>query len=293
MLASLFNVISRTTASLPLPRALALGRWGGWVAGTVIRHRRAVVLESLAACFPERTSAERVAIADRMYGNLGMTVIECLRLPARGAADVAATVEWENIETLRSAAAAGSGALALCAHLDNWEFMGVSGALNQLKFCAVVKDIKNETTDRYWKGLRERLGVRQLPVRHSYRLSLKALKDGGIVALVLDQRMRRQKGIFVDFFGRPASTSPGMAFLAAQSGAPVVPVFMTRVGVDKHVCRVFEPLPPPPDRHPETIRAATQQYTRIIEDRIREQPDQWIWLHKRWKHQPLEEESKT
>jgi Kdo2-lipid IVA lauroyltransferase/acyltransferase len=289
MLVSLFNAVSRTIAALPLERALALGRWCGWVAGNVVRHRRAAVLESLATCFPERSSADRAAIANRMYRNLGMVVVECLRLPARGAEDVAATVEWERFEILRDAAVPGRGALALCAHLDNWEFMGVAGALRSLPFCAVVKDIKNQATDAYWKGMRERLGVHQLPVRHSYRACLKALKEGNVVALVLDQRMRRQKGIFVDFFGRPASTSPGLAFLAAQTQVPVVPVFMTRVGNEKHLCRVFDPLPPPPDRHPDTIRAATQLYTRIIEDRVREHPDQWIWLHKRWKHQPLEE----
>jgi KDO2-lipid IV(A) lauroyltransferase len=104
--------------------------------------------------------------------------------------------------------------------------------------------------------------------------------------MIIDQNMTRNEGIFVEFFGKNASTSPGLAYMAAQSKAPVIPAFMCRKPDGRHVLKFQPELEPPEDRTPESIHEATQRYTKIIEDAIREAPEQWIWMHRRWKTQP-------
>jgi KDO2-lipid IV(A) lauroyltransferase len=103
---------------------------------------------------------------------------------------------------------------------------------------------------------------------------------------MLDQNMTRTEGVFVDFFGRPACTTPGLAYLAAQSQAPVVPIFLLRNPDHRHTFRVLPVIDPPPDRQPDTMREYTQRYTAVLEGVIREHPDQWIWIHRRWRTQP-------
>jgi hypothetical protein len=106
---------------------------------------------------------------------------------------------------------------------------------------------------------------------------------------MLDQQRPASQGVFVDFFGRLASTSPGLAFMSAATGAPVVPVFIRRKASGGHILEALPLMEPPPDREEETIRQHTAVYTKIIEEQVRRTPAQWLWLHKRWKSRPLGE----
>jgi KDO2-lipid IV(A) lauroyltransferase len=101
------------------------------------------------------------------------------------------------------------------------------------------------------------------------------------------------EGIFVDFFGDAANTTPGLAIMSAQSGAPVVPIFARRLPGGRHRITAQAPIDPPPDRKPETVRDYTQRYSKITEDAIRECPEQWLWLHRRWKTRPREDTEET
>lgn len=114
---------------------------------------------------------------------------------------------------------------------------------------------------------------------------MSALKRGEIVAIVLDQNTKRDYGIFVDFMGRPACTSPGLAILAAQTGTPVYPFYATRAPDGSHDVTMMPPLDPPTDKSREAMHDATQRYTKVLEDIIREHPENWMWLHKRWRTQ--------
>ena len=100
--------------------------------------------------------------------------------------------------------------------------------------------------------------------------------------------MIRDEGVFVDFFGRPACTSPGLAYLSAQTRLPVHPVFIIRQNNGRHLVKVYPPIPPPAGRDPDSIHQATQQYTTVIEEVIRKVPEQWIWIHRRWRTQSVE-----
>jgi KDO2-lipid IV(A) lauroyltransferase len=118
------------------------------------------------------------------------------------------------------------------------------------------------------------------------RACLKALKGNGLLGFILDQNRPHDQGIFVTFFNQPASTTPGLAFISAVTQAPVVPVFIHRTPDDRHHVRVLPAIEPPADRGEDSLRSATQHYTTIIEQEVRRHPDQWTWVHRRWKTRP-------
>jgi KDO2-lipid IV(A) lauroyltransferase len=175
--------------------------------------------------------------------------------------------------------------VVLTAHLGNWDLMGLWAA-SRYPLTIISKVIKNEAVNRFWMEKRAAAGVNIVPAHHSYRACLSALKKGGLLGFILDQNMIHTEGIFVDFFGRPACTTPGLAVLSAHAQAPIVPVFMIRQADGNHVVRMWPALPPPADRGSESIAATTQACTRLVEEIIRQHPEQWIWMHRRWRTQP-------
>lgn len=267
----------------------ALARIGaglGCFLGRVVRHRRRLVLDTLARCLPERTPDERARIADRMYRHLATLALECLYFSGSHAdkfADHLDIIGREHIEAIR---ARGGGALALMGHIGNWELMGLAAATLWKPVNVVVKTMGDKSVNNYWRASREKMGLHLLPSADAARDCLKALRRKEAVALILDQNMRRHRGIFVDFFGQPANTTPGLAVLSAISRTPVLPIYMIRKATGRHEFHALPPIEPPPDRSEESIRAATQQYTTTLQDIIRAHPEQWTWLHKRWRTKP-------
>lgn len=285
MLVGLLKCISWLFAALPLPAALAAGRGLGRLFGLVVPRNRARAMTNLARCFPEKTRGECRAIMWRMFANLGMNTAEMLRWLGGRQADMSGRIRMEGGERVQQAMEQGRGAGILTAHLGNWDLMGLWAA-SRFPLTIISKDIKNAALNRFWMEKRAAAKVRIVPAHHSYRQCLRVLKANECLGFILDQNMIAREGIFVDFFGRPACTTPGLAVLAAHAQAPVLPVFMVRGADGRHVVRVLPALAPPADRKPETIAAATQQYTKIVEDVIRAFPDQWIWMHRRWRTQP-------
>jgi KDO2-lipid IV(A) lauroyltransferase len=277
-LESLFGAMSYRTAR-------AVGRGIGFLLGRVLRYRRAYVLDTLRRCLPDR-APDAARIADGMYRNLGLLIAECLYFSGRRADEFARYVDARGLEHVEAVRARGGGALVLMGHIGNWELMGLAAASIWRPVNVIVKSIGNSGVDTYWRTARARMGLRLLPRNDAMRACIKALRAGEVVALILDQNMRRHRGIFVDFFGRPACTSPGLAYLSAATRTPVLPVYMIRAPDGRHTLRIEPPIEPPPDREEETIRAYTQRYTSTLEALIRAHPEQWTWIHKRWKTKP-------
>lgn len=282
----LLHTFSKLLAALPFSVARGVGATLGWILGNVIRHRRADAREALARSLPERSGTERRRILNQMYMNLGTTVIEQLRISVRGLRDFEGRIDVHGLETLRAATEAPSGSLVLMAHLGNWELCGYSSQLVECPIAVVVKKMRNPQFEAYLTQTRQRMNLRMLPARTSFRACLKALRNGEFVAMILDQNAKRGNGVFVDFFGKPACTTTGLALLSAQTQIPVIPLFVVRRPGGRYDMSFLDPIPPPVDREPESLRQATQDYTRIIEDMIRAHPEQWIWIHRRWRTQP-------
>ena len=283
----ILKALSALLSCLPLRFALAVGRALGWVIGSVVRYRRAYAQSALSSSFPEKPAGEIRDILRRMYGNIGMDFVEMMRLPRLSEAAARELVSVENVENLKSAYEQGRGVLALCGHIGNWEWLATLTPLSGYPLTIIAKSIKNASLQEFWWGVRQRFGSRVLPAHNSYRPCLKALKNGGIIGFMLDQNMTRDEGIYVDFFGRPACTTPGLAYMAFQSRAPVVPVFICRQpDVRRHVIKILPAIDPPADIEPESVRAFTQHCTAVLEQIIREHPEQWTWIHYRWKTAP-------
>ena len=177
--------------------------------------------------------------------------------------------------------------LVLIAHFGNYPLLALEvPKLFGYPLSAIAKPLKNKALNELWWEMQRQAGVNGIPARNAYRASVRALRNHELVGFMIDQNRPHPQGVFVDFFGRPASTTPGLAFMSAQTQAPVVPVFMRRLPDGRHRVEALAVLEPPPDRQPETILAHTARYTRILEDEIRLDPAQWLWLHKRWKTRP-------
>lgn len=282
------KALSAFFSSLPLGAALAMGRGIGWFLGAVARYRRVIVQEALARCFPEKTPQERRAILRRSYANLGMNISEMLRLPKLSEPAARELVTVEGLEHARRAHEKGKGVVVLCGHIGNWELLAAVTPLFGYPLTIIAKAIKNPSLQAFWSSVRQRFGSRVLPAHGSYRPCLKALRSGEIVGFILDQNMTREEGVFVDFFGKPACTTPGLAYMAAQAGAPVLPVFILRsADARRHVIKILPEVMPPADASRESTRAFTQECTKILENIIREHPEQWTWIHRRWRTKPV------
>lgn len=247
--------------------------------------RRRVVEAQLRAAFPERDDAWRRRVAREAYEHLGREGIMVLRLSRLGREDVLEATDVDGIDALRAAVDAGTGAVLMTGHFGNWEIGGASVAARDVPLDVVAQSQANPLTDRLINRARERLGMTVIQKGGATRAALRSLRRGRVVALVADQDARR-RGVFVPFFGRPASTHRGPAVLALRSGAPV---FMgTAVRQDDGRYRVtIRPVPVPvADTPEEQADRLTAELTAALEDAIRAEPGQYLWQHRRWKTAP-------
>ena len=273
-------------ACLPRGAAMAIGRGLGSFAGAVLRLRRREVEAVLRRSLPERTEPERRRIAGAMYRHLGQTLVEVLRVGARGPGDLEGHAQVVDDDALRSFAGGERGGLLLMGHIGNWEIGALLSRALPRPVHAVVKPLKPPAVQDFMNRVRTSLGLHLLGSRGDFAGTLRALKKGEFVCVVLDQNTVRGRAVFVDFFGETAATATGLAILSAMSRLPVYPVFDHRCEDGRHEIRLLPPIEPPPNRKPETLLAATQEYTRALEDIIRRHPEQWMWLHRRWKTRP-------
>ncbi|TAN38387.1 MAG: hypothetical protein EPN23_02295 [Verrucomicrobia bacterium] len=286
MLHFILNGISRGLARVSRPTILRLGARLGWFYGHIVRQRRAEALAALRRSLPELTPTAAVAALNGMYRNLATNLVEILREAGGADENIRDLFSVEGEEIVTAALARGRGALILMAHYGSWELLAMYTAQRKYQLSIVAKKFKNTAVDELWNRLRQRYGITVVYAHNAARTCIRALRENKLVGFMLDQNRPHDKGVFVQFFGRPASTSPGLAVLASQAQAPVIPVFIQRRADGGHHIRILPVIEPPPDRTPETVLRYTQLYTSILEREIRAHPDQWIWIHRRWKAQP-------
>lgn len=280
-----------------VPLAVAM-RLAAAVAAGVIRvspRLRRIGLTNLRIAFPEKSDAERMAILLASYRNLGRMVAECAHLSRLTAATVRTVVAhadddpiWrdEMLPHLQS-----QGILVLTGHFGNWEMFAYAYGLFGHPVSLVHQTIKNPLVDDWVERMRSGGGTRLFRKQEAARAVLRALAERALVVLPLDQNQSRRAGVFVDFFGLPASTSAGMARIALRTGAPIYPAFLVREGTSARHRIVFLPrveFGSMADRD-SAARELTQRCTAVLESMIRRHPDHWLWTHKRWRTRPLGE----
>ena len=223
-----------------------------------------------------------------------MTLVEVGLVLLRGPAVVTRRIGVEGLEHLDAAMAVSrsSGVLVLTAHFGNWELAGLVGPLYGVSMATVMRPLDSPLLDRLARRLRVSTGVEMIDKRDAFRAVSEALRRGRLVAILLDQNASRNEGVFVPFFGRAASTSRGLALLSLRTGTPIVPVFMHRDAAGRHHL-VIEPAIPAPARG--SLGAAIEELTAAcagrIEAAVRGWPEQWLWLHRRWRTRPAGEAS--
>jgi KDO2-lipid IV(A) lauroyltransferase len=197
-------------------------------------------------------------------------------------------VSIEGLSHFESADALGRGMLLLTAHYGNWELLAASHALARFPLSVVMRPLDSTAFESILERFRLRSGVELITKRRALTDIVDALRRRRMVGILLDQNASRREGVFVPFFGVPASTSKGMALIALRTGAPVLPVFIRRRPDGRHVVYAGAPVPVPSDGD---VVAFTRAFNEAIEAAIRRAPEQWFWLHRRWKTRPEEEPS--
>ncbi len=244
----------------------------GWLLYHVLRLRRRVARENIARALPELTPRARSQLLRRHYAHLGWTLVDTLRLPRL---EVEAARELlgpalERLEGLR----VGRGVIVLVGHLGCWDRLACAAALAGLPLSVVTRKIKQGGVNRLWQRLRGRCGVKLLPA-HGCALALRRrLRAGELVALAIDQH--QPGGLPTSFFGRPALTTAGPARLAQDSGAAVVLASLVRSGEGYRL--MLDRIEPGGNAN-----EMTQRFNDRFEAHVRAYPEQWFWVHRRWK----------
>ncbi len=283
--------MGRRYAHLPAGIARRLGGGlGSFMRHLSPRHYRIVLTNLRLAFGEEKDERELRRIADACYRHLGKCLMEFIRLPAMSAEEIKRVTDYEGREYLDEALSRGKGVILLTAHLGNWEMVGARIAADEYPLTVIARAQRDDRLTAYIRETRRHAGMRVVHREESVRASLRALRNNELVGILLDQNAG-DDGIFVEFFGRLASTAPGAAAFALRTGAAVVPTFGRRNPDDSHTI-IFKPACPlirtGDLKH--DIAANTAHYTKVIEAQIRAQPEQWFWLHKRWKSRPPEEQ---
>ncbi len=245
----------------------------GWAWYRLVPIRRRVARDNLARALPELSAVERERIVAEMYRHLGLSFVELLRFGGRDPARLADGLLVEGRDHLDAALGRGRGVLVVTAHLGNWELLVRAGTLCDAPVSVVTKSLRSPIAQRLWRRLRSG-GPTLLPDRGSARRIVAALRRNEVVGYVLDQHAPR--GVQVPFFGRDASTYDGLARLAAATGAAVIPVFTWRTQTG-HTVQIE-----PPVEVGEVVET-TRRCTERIEAAVRAHPEQWLWIHRRWK----------
>lgn len=273
--------------ALPAGAARELGALLGGFAFSVLRVRRDVAVRQISrALGPDLTGREIERTALEAYRNFGRMTFEYARFPRLSRREIEATVRVTGAEHLKAALAGGKGAILVAAHFGNWELAAALATMGY-PVSFLVGEQHNTLVDGLMNRLRQGLGVETIPLTGSLRGVFRALRANRIVAMLSDQDAGKG-GVFVDFFGRPASTPYGPARFAVATGAPLIPGVAVR---HPHGCHELV-IAPPVARAPsgatteEAARVLTQAYTSVFEDFIRRRPDHYFWMHRRWKTRP-------
>ena len=264
--------------------------WFGKLLFHLLPYRRALVLENLHRVFGATLpAAEIIQLAQAYYAHYLRFLIEFFRLPLMSAKKRKSYIRIENMESPLRAHQQGRGLILLTGHFGNWEVATVAGIAQfpefKGQFHFVRRPLKPEWLNRFITGRFRRAGFGTLAKRGSLDAMLTLLEQGAVVVFVFDQHAQRPDGIAVDFFGHPAGTFKSPALIAMSTGAPVIPTCSWREPDGTHVLRFEEPVEPVEcDDVSEAIRQNTRAYNAALERMLLRHPEQWIWMHRRWKH---------
>ncbi len=269
---------------LPLKVGVLIAVLLGKCAFFILPKYRKIAIDNLTTVFGREKSAKEIQrIARKVFENLGKNACEIINFPKINEQNIDRFVRIEGIEIVDRSFARGKGTIILASHFGNWEFLGMTFRVKGYPGVTIGRRVYFYKYDNYLNHLRRSQDVNVIYRDESPKKMLKVLKDNKILGIVADQDVDSVDSVFVNFFGMPAYTPAGPVALARVSGAAIVPVFMIRQG-SHHVMKIEEPLELVDTGNKEAdLVTNTQEWSGVVESYIRRYPDQWVWIHRRWK----------
>lgn len=276
---------------LPLPLSIRAAHGIGRACGRIVPKWRTVAESNLGRALPALSPRERSQVVRGVFRNLGRVAFALAKLPAWSPAKVARHVQFVGLEHYREGVARGRGVMLLTAHLGNWELGALAHGAVEGPLHVVVRPIDNGLVDGIVERLRQAHGNRVIRKRNAVREVLRVLRENGTVGILADQNAVLEEAVFVEFFGMQAAANKGFAQLALRSGAAVIPaVAWWDQGSMRHVVEYGPRIELVETDNPSLdVQKNTQLFQAALEERVRRHPDQWLWVHRRWKTKPPDE----
>jgi len=266
-----------------------------WLSYHLDRRHRLVANENLRQAVPSRfTDAERDRMVRSVYSHFLGLIGEVVLAPrVLNVATWRRYLDFSNSRVLMDRLLSGRPCLLVTGHFGNWELGGFALGLLGFRTYAIARPLDNPYVDGFLRRFRERTGQGILAKHGDFDRLTAILAGNGVVATLGDQDAG-QRGLFVDFFGRPASTHKAVALLALEHRVPLVVIGVRKVGepMRYRIVVADQVLPEDYDGRPDAVKAMTQRFTTALERMVREAPEQYFWLHRRWKHQPVAKKAK-
>jgi KDO2-lipid IV(A) lauroyltransferase len=267
--------------------AMRAGKGLGLLFYHVDKRHRKVTLENLKAAYGAKLNAAEVErIARNCFQNLGLSVVEMIRWPKMDQKEFVQNISVEGMEHYREAVRKGRGLVFIGAHFGNWELLGIAISILFQKGYLVARKLDNPYIHHKIEQIRTSAGNRVINKNDAFWEMIKLLKKGELVGVLMDQNVDRREGVFAPFFGRPACTNKGLAMIVLKTKTPMVPIFMVRQPNGRHRIIVKPEIPLVQTGNLKNdIRQNTVHINLAIEEMVRQYPEQWLWMHRRWKTQ--------
>ena len=275
---------------LPLKIGINIGAFFGKLAFLIIKKEREKTLAHLKIAFGgQKNEAEIREIALKAFANLGKNAVEWINFSKFTDRWFETNVVPENFESIYKAHDRGKGVIVLASHFGNWELMAAYLGYRHCKGAIIAKRIYIEQLNRLFVDMRKKMGHEVFYRDESPKKIFRVLKNGGYVGILADQDVDSVEGVFVNFFGKAAYTPVAPANLTMRTGAALIPVFLIREnGKFRFLVEKEIELDISGDRERDLL-VNTIKWMKVLEKIIRQYPEQWVWMHRRWKTRPKEE----
>jgi KDO2-lipid IV(A) lauroyltransferase len=276
---------------LPRNLFLAFGRSFGSLAYLLDRRHRTIAMENFRMAFPG-TEKSASAVIRSCYRHFGAYLFDMLKLIAKLDEQRLLDYEVEGLHHLEAAYARGKGVICFTGHFGVWEIMALAQAMRGFSLGLIARTLDNPYLEKLLRNFRTATGNFVIDKKEGFRPALKALKEGKGIAILIDQNITTEDRIFVNFFGKSASTTPALALLKLKTDAALIPVYSFPLPGNRYKFHYGAPLQVSinGDRRLDVLNI-TQECTSVIEQFIRNHPEYWLWMHRRWKTLPSAEDT--
>jgi len=250
----------------------------------LLPKHKLIALHNLTRSFPEKSVTENLQIIKDTYANFALTFIEFLQILYLNRNNLHTWVSVKGLEHYEKACREGKGVLLFTAHFGNWEMGNAALAILSKPPIFMARTLDSPFLEEITTSVRSRLGIGNIHKKNVMSSILSQLRKGEVLKLLIDQNAAAREGVFINFFGRPACATTGIALMAIHTGAAVLPVFTTRMPDGRYLTEIGPQVETVnTGNRDQDVLQNTQNYNTIIENHVRKYPGQWLWLHQRWK----------